>query len=73
MKIKAKKSLGQNFLIDVYFSKIIEIGNISENDIILEIGPGTETEKLLKNPKKFFVVEKDKNLSNLLRKNLVIK
>ena len=42
MKIKAKKSLGQNFLIDdSILCKIVEIGNISENDIILEIGPGT--------------------------------
>ena len=71
MKIKAKKSLGQNFLIDdSILCKIVEIGNISENDIILEIGPGTGnlTEKIIKkNPKKFFVVEKDKNLSNLLK------
>ena len=71
MKIKAKKSLGQNFLIDnSVLSKIVEIGKISENDIVLEIGPGTGnlTEKIIKkNPKKFFVVEKDKNLSNLLK------
>ena len=71
MKIKAKKSLGQNFLIDdSILCKIVEIGKISENDIVLEIGPGTGnlTEKIIKkNPKKFFVVEKDKNLSNLLK------
>ena len=71
MKIKAKKSLGQNFLIDDnILCKIIEIGKISENDIVLEIGPGTGnlTEKIIKkNPKEFFVVEKDKNLSNLLK------
>ena len=38
--------------------------------IILEIGPyWKSTEKIIKkNPKKFFVVEKDKNLSNLLKK-----
>jgi len=72
MKIKAKKSLGQNFLIDdSVLCKIVEIGKISENDIVLEIGPGTGnlTEKIIKkNPKKFFVVEKDKNLSILLKK-----
>ena len=70
MKIKAKKSLGQNFLIDNnILCKIVEIGKISKNDTVLEIGPGTGnlTEKIIKkNPKKFFVVEKDKNLSNLL-------
>jgi len=71
MKIKAKKSLGQNFLIDDnILCKIIEIGKISKNDTVLEIGPGTGnlTEKIIrKNPKKIIVVEKDKNLSNLLK------
>ena len=39
--IKAKKSLGQNFLIDKkILEKIINIVNI-ENKSILEIGPGT--------------------------------
>ena len=70
MKIKAKKSLGQNFLIDDnILCKIVEIGKISKNDTVLEIGPGTGnlTEKIIrKNPKKIIVVEKDKNLSNLL-------
>ena len=36
-----KKSLGQNFLIDKnIINKIIEIGNINNNKIVLEIGPG---------------------------------
>ena len=40
-KNKTKKSLGQNFLIDNnIINKIIEIGNISTNHEILEIGPG---------------------------------
>ena len=39
--IKAKKSLGQNFLIDKnILDKIVNIINI-ENKFILEIGPGT--------------------------------
>ena len=39
--LKAKKSLGQNFLIDKnIIKKIIEIGNINKNKIIMEIGPG---------------------------------
>ena len=43
MSIKAKKSLGQNFLIDKnIINKIVSISKISNNDI-LEIGPGTET------------------------------
>ena len=69
--IKAKKSLGQNFLIDVNIIKkivsLIEINNKS----ILEVGPGTgnlTSYILKKNPKKLLVVEKDKNLANLLKK-----
>ena len=73
MKIKPKKSLGQNFLKDKKtLSKIIEIGNISNKDIILEIGPGSGnlTKKIIeKKPKEIYLVEKDKNLTDLLKKN----
>ena len=42
MEFKAKKSLGQNFLIDKnIIKKIVNLGNISKDDKILEIGPGT--------------------------------
>ena len=63
--IKAKKSLGQNFLID---KKILEkITNLTEikNKVVLEIGPGTgnlTSYILKKKPKKLYVVEKDNNL-----------
>ncbi len=70
MKIKVKKSLGQNFLINKNIIKsIVDIGNITKNDIILEIGPGTGnlTKFILeKNPKKIYTIEKDYNLVNLL-------
>ncbi len=69
--IKAKKSLGQNFLIDKnIIKKISDIINI-ENKTILEVGPGTGnlTSSLLeKRPKKFFVIEKDKDLIISLKK-----
>tara|TARA_Y100000768_G_C23973901_1_gene682008 strand:- start:526 stop:1308 length:783 start_codon:yes stop_codon:yes gene_type:complete len=69
--IKAKKSLGQNFLIDTnILKKIISIVKI-ENKSILEVGPGTGnlTSHILKsNPKKLFVIEKDKILANILKK-----
>ena len=72
MKIFPKKSLGQNFLInDEILNNIADLGEIRSNDIVLEVGPGTGnlTEKILKkNPKKLIVVEKDKNLSNILKK-----
>ena len=70
--IKAKKSLGQNFLID---KKILEeITNIIpiKNKNILEIGPGTGnlTSYILNNnPKKLVVIEKDKYLASNLNNN----
>ena len=69
--IKAKKSLGQNFLIDEeVINKIVKSGNILDKNI-LEIGPGTGnlTEAILKKkPKKLFVIEKDTELCSLLKK-----
>ena len=69
--IKAKKSLGQNFLIDKnILEKIINITNIEEQTI-LEIGPGTgnlTSYILKKKPKKFFVIEKDNDLAITLKK-----
>ena len=72
MKLKPKKSLGQNFLVDDnVIDKITNLGNINKNSTILEIGPGSGnlTEKLiLKKPKKIILVEKDKNLSENLKR-----
>ena len=70
MTIKAKKSLGQNFLFDQQVLKIISDCDEIEGKDILEIGPGTgnlTNEILLKKPKNFFVIEKDKNLLDLLK------
>jgi len=70
--IKAKKSLGQNFLTDRnILEKIVNITAI-ENKIILEVGPGTGnlTSFILKNkPKKVFVIEKDNDLAKNLNIN----
>jgi len=72
MKRLPKKSLGQNFLIDNnILDMIVELGEIKSNDVVLEVGPGTGnlTEKILKKePKKLIAVEKDKNLSAILKK-----
>ena len=69
--IRAKKSLGQNFLVDEnMLKKIVSIIKI-ENRSILEVGPGTGnlTSCILKNnPKKLIVIEKDNNLVILLKK-----
>ena len=70
MNFKAKKSLGQNFLIDNnVLEKIINTTEINNKEI-LEIGPGTGnlTEYILKKkPKNFFVIEKDDKLSISLK------
>jgi 16S rRNA (adenine1518-N6/adenine1519-N6)-dimethyltransferase len=64
--IKAKKSLGQNFLIDqIILNKIVDLVNI-QNKAVLEIGPGTGNltcHILKKKPKKLIVIEKDNVLA----------
>jgi 16S rRNA (adenine1518-N6/adenine1519-N6)-dimethyltransferase len=71
--IRAKKSLGQNFLIDQnIIDKIINTVEI-KNKSILEIGPGTGnlTKNILKKkPKKLIVIEKDNHLAESLKINL---
>jgi len=63
--IRAKKSLGQNFLIDrEVLEKITNVVQIKDKTI-LEVGPGTGNLTsfiLKKNPKKMFVIEKDDDL-----------
>ncbi len=70
--IQAKKSLGQNFLIDNnLLEKITNITKI-ENKTILEVGPGTGNLTsfiLKKNPRKVVLIEKDNDLSKILEKN----
>jgi 16S rRNA (adenine1518-N6/adenine1519-N6)-dimethyltransferase len=68
--IRAKKSLGQNFLIDSdIISKIVNTVSITDNEI-LEVGPGTGnlTKEILKNnPSKMYLVEKDNFLAESLK------
>ena len=68
--IRAKKSLGQNFLIDSdIVSQIVNTVSITDNEI-LEVGPGTGnlTKEILKNnPSKMYLVEKDNFLAESLK------
>ena len=68
--IKAKKSLGQNFLIDKnILEEIVNVTDIQDK-LILEVGPGTgnlTSHILKKNPKQIFVIEKDNDLADILR------
>ena len=67
--IKAKKSLGQNFLVDKnIINKIINTVSIADNEI-LEVGPGTGNltrEILKKGPSKMYLIEKDTLLAESL-------
>lgn len=63
--MKAKKHLGQNFLINpVMTDKIASAGDLKPGEIVVEIGPGTGllTEKLLATGAKVIAIEKDEEL-----------
>ena len=70
MYIRTKKSLGQNFLIDrEVLEKIVSTTHITNKEV-LEIGPGSgnlTTYILKQKPKKLYVVEKDDNLTIILK------
>ena len=71
-----QKKFGQNFLIDTHvLDKIIQSANITEDDMVLEIGPGigTMTQYLAQAAGKVIAVEIDKNLIPILedRKSVV--
>ena len=70
MITKAKKSLGQNFLIDEnILEKIIRCSDIKDKEV-LEVGPGTGnlTNKIIQQlPKKIFLIEKDTFLLDELK------
>ena len=67
----AKKSLGQNFLVDKnIIKKIVNLSEI-ENKHVIEIGPGKGAltdEILKKNPKTLTIIEKDFELVKILKK-----
>lgn len=63
-QFRAKKRLGQNFLVDASaISTIIKSSNISQDDTVIEIGAGLGfvTEELVKHAKKVIAVELDED------------
>ena len=69
-KLIAKKSLGQNFIhAPQVIGAMIHSGNVSNTDIILEIGPGNGvlTVALLKAGAKVIAIEKDDRAIPLLQ------
>lgn len=68
-KIRANKALGQNFLInEEVVEAIIDCSKISEEDLIIEIGPGlgTLTKYLLEKSGKVICVELDNKMIKIL-------
>ena len=67
--IRAKKSLGQNFLTDRKVIEKIVNSAVIKDKTILEVGPGTGNLTsfiLKKKPKKVYVIEKDDDLAKIL-------
>lgn len=66
----AKKSFGQNFLVDhSYISKIIAALELTKDDLVIEIGPGRGalTEKLIEQAGKVIAIELDRDLVPLIK------
>src|SRR5437016_693496 len=74
LSIRAKKSLGQNFLVDEKARRrIAEAAQINEGNVVVEIGPGTGllTHELLKFPlKKLLAFEVDPRAVALLTEEI---
>ena len=71
--IKLNKNLGQNYLIDKNKrDQIVDFGNISKEDVILEIGSGigTLTIELAKKAKKVIAIEQDTKICEILARRL---
>ena len=71
--IRLNKNLGQNYLIDDFKrKKIINYGNLTKDDVVLEIGPGigTLTIELAKKSKKVIAIEQDTTIFNILEDRL---
>ena len=72
---KITKSLGQNFLTDYnIIEKIIDGSGISEDDLVIEIGPGMGalTGELVKRAGKVIAIEIDKRLVEILKNNFAL-
>ena len=71
--LKADKRFGQNFLIDAnVLNKIIASAQITNNDLVLEVGPGLGvlSYELAKNAAKLVSIELDKRLIEVVNENL---
>jgi 16S rRNA (adenine1518-N6/adenine1519-N6)-dimethyltransferase len=71
--LRARKGLGQHFLIDAgALDKIISAAELSANDTVVEIGPGLGvlTDRLTENAGRVIAIELDSSLAARLRERL---
>ncbi len=71
--LRAKKSLGQHFLVDsAVLNTIIEAAELSPDDTVIEVGPGLGilTAELARRAGKVVAVELDEKLASLLNRKL---
>ena len=67
--LKARKGLGQHFLVDgTYIKYILEAAELSPADNVIEVGPGlgTLTEALAQHAGRVVAIEKDESVARLL-------
>ena len=65
ISVQAKKSLGQNFLVNPHvLDRITQTADITPMDTVVEIGPGTGvlTERLVATGARIIAIEKDRRL-----------
>ncbi len=69
--LNARRNLGQNFLmVSDIVERNVERAEISENDVVLEVGPGLGvlTDALSRRAGKVYAIEKDQRLVEILRR-----
>ncbi len=70
---KPSRGLGQNFLVDTHaIDKLLAAAQLTQEDTVLEIGPGigTLTQKLAQRAKRVVTIEKDKKMVEILKETL---
>lgn len=73
LDLKARKSLGQHFLIDRdVLTKVVEAAGLSSDDVVIEVGPGLGvlTEELAKRAGRVVAIELDDKLADILKRRL---
>ncbi len=68
MSAPAKRSLGQNFLVDdAYITRIVDGAGVRPTDTVIEIGPGRGalTDRLRARAARFIAIEKDDELAKM--------